>query len=65
MLCLFCAMAVQGYEAETLWMQVVWLSQQLIDWLIGWLKIDWQPQVSVLEQERQANALASRLLGDR
>ena len=27
MLCLFCALAVQGYEAETLWMQVVWLTQ--------------------------------------
>ena len=30
MLCLFCAMAVQGYEAETLWMQVVCLSELLI-----------------------------------
>ena len=29
MLCLVCAMAVQGYEAETLWMQVVWLSQPI------------------------------------
>ena len=26
LLCLFCATAVQGYEAETLWMQVVCLS---------------------------------------
>ena len=30
MLCLFCAMPVQGYEAETLWMQVVCLSELLI-----------------------------------
>ena len=30
MLCLFCAVAVQGYVAETLWMQVVWFSELLI-----------------------------------
>ena len=52
MLCISFALTVQGYEAETLWMQVVCLSEllilgrhlfvklgdeQLIDRLIDWL----------------------------